>query len=129
MGGQVPLMFDGSVTARPLIAANRVRLLAVATQARLPEFPAVPTFAELGFPDFVYTGWYSLQAPPGTPEPVLARLSDAAVDTFKDPRTRELMLSHGIARAPGGKAALLARIERELPLHRELMRRAGLVPE
>ncbi len=91
--------------------------------------PDVPTFAEAGFPDFLYTGWYSLQAPPGTPEPVLDRLSGAAVETFKAPRTRELMASQGIARAPAGKAALLARIERELPLHRELMQKAGMAPE
>ena len=56
-------------------------------------------------------------------------MTEAAIDTFKDPRTREVMQAQGIARAPGGKAALLARIERELPLHRELMRKAGMVPE
>lgn len=39
------------------------------------------------------------------------------------------MAAQGIARAPGGKTALLARIERELPLHRDLMRRAGMAPE
>ena len=39
------------------------------------------------------------------------------------------MAAQGIARAPGGKAPLLARIEREIPLHRELMRKAGMVPE
>lgn len=37
--------------------------------------------------------------------------------------------SQGLARAPQGKAALLARIERELPLHRDPMRKAGMVPE
>ena len=91
--------------------------------------PDVPTFAEAGFPDFLYTGWYSLQAPPGTPEPILARLSEAAIATFNDPRARELMAAQGIAAAPAGKAALLARIDRELPLHRDLMRKAGMVPE
>ena len=94
-----------------------------------PALPGVPASAGLGFPAFVYPGWSPPQAPPGPPEPILARLSDAAIDTFKDPRTRELMASQGIARAPGGKKALLARIEHELPLHRELMRKAGMAPE
>jgi tripartite-type tricarboxylate transporter receptor subunit TctC len=129
IAGRVDCMFALLAACKPHLEAGRLRGLAVPTPARPAVLPDVPTFDELGFTDFVYTGWYSLQAPPGTPEPILERLSDAAVDTFKDPRTRELMASQGIARAPGGKAALLARIERELPLHRELMRKAGMAPE
>ncbi len=129
IAGRTDCMFALLAACKPHLEAGRLRGLAVPTAARPAVLPDVPTFAELGFPDFVYTGWYSLQAPPGTPEPILDRLSDAAIDTFKDPRTRELMVSQGIARAPGGKAALLARIERELPLHRELMRKAGMAPE
>lgn len=129
IAGRTDCMFALLAACKPHLEAGRLRGLAVPTAARPAVLADVPTFAELGFPDFVYTGWYSLGAPPGTPEPILDRLSDAAVDTFKDPRTRELMASQGIARAPGGKAALLARIERELALHRELMRKAGMAPE
>ena len=56
-------------------------------------------------------------------------MSEAATAAFNDPRAQELMAAQGIAPAPAGRAALLARIERELPLHRELMRRAGMAPE
>jgi tripartite-type tricarboxylate transporter receptor subunit TctC len=129
IAGRTDCMFALLAACKPHLEAGRLRGLAQPTPARPAALPDVPTFAEAGFPDFLYTGWYSLQAPPGTPEPILERLSDAAVDTFKDPRTRELMASQGIARAPGGRAALLARIERELPLHRELMQKAGMVPE
>lgn len=129
IAGRTDCMFALLAACKPHLEAGRLRGLAVPTAARPAVLPDVPTFAEAGFPDFVYTGWYSLQAPPGTPEPILARLSEASIETFKDPRTRELMAAQGIARAPGGKAPLLARIERELPLHRDLMRKAGMVPE
>jgi tripartite-type tricarboxylate transporter receptor subunit TctC len=129
IAGRTDCMFALLAACKPHLEAGRLRGLALPTPARPAVLADVPTFAELGFPDFVYTGWYSLQAPPGTPEPILARLSEAAIETFKDPRSRELMASQGIARAPGGKAALLARIERELPLHRVLMRKAGVAPE
>jgi tripartite-type tricarboxylate transporter receptor subunit TctC len=129
IAGRTDCMFALLAACKPHLEAGRLRALAVPTPARPAALPDVPTFEELGFSDFVYTGWYSLEAPTGTPEPILDRLSDAAIDTFKDPRTRELMASQGIARAPGGKKALLARIEHELPLHRELMRKAGMVPE
>ena len=128
VAGRTDCMFALLAACKPHLEAGRLRGLAVPTAARPGVLPDVPTFAELGFPDFLYTGWYSLQAPPGTPEPILDRLSEAAVATFKDPRTREVMASQGIARAPGGKGPLLARIEREIPLHRELMRKAGMAP-
>jgi tripartite-type tricarboxylate transporter receptor subunit TctC len=129
IAGRTDCMFALLAACKPHLEAGRLRGLAQPTAARPAALPDVPTFAEAGFPDFLYTGWYSLQAPPGTPEPILARLSDAAIESFKDPRSREIMASQGIARAPGGKAALLARIDRELTLHRELMRKAGMVPE
>lgn len=129
VAGRTDCMFALLAACKPHLEAGRLRGLAVPTAARPAVLPDVPTFAELGFPDFLYTGWYSLQAPPGTPGPILARLSEAAVETFKDPRTRETMAAQGIARAPGGKGPLLARIEREIPLHRELMRKAGIAPE
>jgi tripartite-type tricarboxylate transporter receptor subunit TctC len=129
IAGRTDCMFALFAACKPHLDAGRLRGLAVPTAARPPVLPDVPTFAESGFPDFLYTAWYSLQAPPGTPEPLLARLSEAATAAFNDPRVQELMAAQGLAAAPAGKAALLARIERELPLHRELMRKAGMVPE
>ncbi len=129
IAGRTDCMFALLAACKPHLEAGRLRSLAVLTASRPAALPDVPTFAEAGFPDFLYTGWYSLQAPPGTPEPVLARLSEAATAAFNDPRSRELMAAQGIAPAPAGRAALLARIERELPLHRDLMRKAGMVPE
>ena len=129
IAGRTDCMFALLAACKPHLEAGRLRGLSVPAAARPAALPDVPTFGETGFPDFLYTGWYSLQAPPGTPEPILARLAEAATATFNDPHAQDLMAAQGIVPAPAGKAALLARIERELRLHRELMRRAGMVPE
>ena len=52
IGGQVDLMFDGMGTARRRSAGNRLRPLAVTTQARSPAFPDVPTMQEAGVPGY-----------------------------------------------------------------------------
>lgn len=57
MGGQIPLMFDGYVTSKGLVNAGKVRLLAVAAKSRLPDFPNVPTMAELGYPEIHFSNW------------------------------------------------------------------------
>jgi tripartite-type tricarboxylate transporter receptor subunit TctC len=78
MGNQIPLMFDGSVTSKPLIAANKVKLLAVAYKSRIAEYPNTPTLAELGYPEVNFQNWggvfASAQTPPATLEKIHAVL-------------------------------------------------------
>lgn len=79
-GGIVPW---GIGTAGPLIPHlknERVRVLAVMGERRLPEFPDVPTMAEQGFKDveFRTVAWFTLLAPAGTPPDILARLEKEA---------------------------------------------------
>ena len=45
--------------------------LAVATPARLPDLPDVPTMIESGFPDFIASSWTSIMAPTGTPKDIV----------------------------------------------------------
>jgi tripartite-type tricarboxylate transporter receptor subunit TctC len=74
MGNQIPLMFDGSVTSKPLIAAGKVKLLAVAYKHRMAEYPKVPTMAELGYPDLNFSNWSGVFASAQTPPATLEKL-------------------------------------------------------
>jgi len=64
--------------------------LAVTARARSAAFPDVPTFAESGFPQMVYTGWFGLSAPKGVPAPIVTRLNQEARAVLKTPTMREL---------------------------------------
>ncbi len=75
MGNQIPLMFDGSVTSKPLIAAGKVKLLAVAYKSRMAEYPDVPTLAELGYPEVNFSNWSGVFASAQTPPAVLEKLN------------------------------------------------------
>jgi len=86
MGGQIPLMFDGAVTSRNLIVAGKVRLLAVAASARMPEFPNVPTFAELGYPEVDANVWVGVFAPAGTPEAHIEQMNRDIQAVLHDPQ-------------------------------------------
>jgi tripartite-type tricarboxylate transporter receptor subunit TctC len=129
IAGRTDCMFALLAACKGHLEAGRLRALAVPTAERTDQLPEVPTFIELGFPDFIYTGWYSIQVPPGTPEPIQARILEAMEATFADPKVRAFMATQGLAPAPMGRDALLARIARELPLHRDLMQKAGLEPQ
>lgn len=129
IAGRTDCMIALVAAARGHIESGRVKVLGAATPERIGALPALPTIAEQGFPGFGGVAWYSLQGPPGLPEPVKARLTQAAIETFGDARTLAFMAGQGLGPTPMGEAALIARIRRELELHRGLMQKAGITPE
>lgn len=101
VAGRIEAMFELVPGVRGQIAAGGVRPLAVASRARMPAVPEVPTFAEAGYPGFVTGAWFGLFAPAGTPAPVVARLSEALT---------------GMTRPGGSLVARLAEVGAE-PMH------------
>ncbi|EWM48826.1 tripartite tricarboxylate transporter receptor family protein [Bordetella holmesii 41130] len=89
MAGTVDAVIDQTVTMIPLHEGGRVRALAVASPARLPQMPDVPTFAEAGVPAFDMSVWNGIAAPAGTPPEVVKRLESALAAALKDPAVRE----------------------------------------
>jgi tripartite-type tricarboxylate transporter receptor subunit TctC len=75
VAGRIEAMFELVPGVRGQIAQGAVRALAVASRARMPALPWVPTFGEAGYPGFVTGAWFGVFAPAGTPAPVVARLS------------------------------------------------------
>lgn len=92
---------------RPLVAAGKARLLAVAGEQRDPGFPDVPTFRQQGF-DLVAQPWYGLFAPAGTPPPAIARLNKAAVAAVQDPAVHKRLVEMGLEPTGQGPAQLAA---------------------
>jgi tripartite-type tricarboxylate transporter receptor subunit TctC len=130
IAGRVDCMIALVAACRGHVEGGRMRALGAVTLNRSAAFPNLPTVAEQGFQGFGGGAWYSLQAPPGLPEPIKARLTDAATETFRAPAAVEFMRSQGLAPAPAfGEAPLVARIRRELDLHRELMSAAGIAQQ
>lgn len=75
MAGQLSYMFDTG--AVPYIRGGKVRAIAVAAEKRLPLFPEVPTFTELGIKGMQMNAWYGIAAPANTPEAVVTRVNAA----------------------------------------------------
>jgi len=85
LGGNVDAISTGPSTVIQHVKAGKVRVLASWGDQRLAALPDVPTLTEAGF-SATFFQWAGLFAPTGTPEPVLARLRDAARAAANDPR-------------------------------------------
>lgn len=85
IAGHLPAMFSNISDAVPHAESGAIRLLAVSTDTRAPQFPHVPTFAESGFPGFNVTTWNGLMAPSGTPRDIVGRIAQEIRRAADDP--------------------------------------------
>ena len=104
LGGYIQLMFSDLGPALPLIAAGKLRPLAVTTKERFASLPDVPPLADAGVPGFDAAAWQSVIAPAKTPQPILAKLNSElnAIVAMDDVHTRMTdfgMLPVGTARS------------------------------
>ena len=73
---------------------GKMRMLAVATVQRVPQFPDVPTFKELGV-DWVDGAYRGIGVPKSTPPDVRKKVSDMMDAINKDPELRKKMVDGG----------------------------------
>jgi tripartite-type tricarboxylate transporter receptor subunit TctC len=95
-------------------AAGKARLLAVTGPRRLPLFPDVPTMAEAGYPGANLPGWVGLFLPAGTPEPVVARYSEAVRKALADADVRKRIEELGFLPVGNTRAEFAGYIQSEL---------------
>jgi tripartite-type tricarboxylate transporter receptor subunit TctC len=94
LGGQVDAIATGPASIVQHVQAGKVRVLAHWGETKLVALPDVPSLKDLGVP-IDYAQWSGLFVPADTPEPVVARLRDAARAAANDPRVREGLLKSG----------------------------------
>ena len=84
-------------TASAQIRAGRMRALALSSAERLPDYPGVPTFSEVGYRDVVGTVWFSLSAPAGVPAEIVSRLNGEVRRILQLQDVRDRLRGDGIA--------------------------------
>ncbi len=83
LGGQVEALSTGPSSVIGQVKGGKIRVLATWGETRHPAFPDVPTLKELGY-DAQFSQWTGLFVPAGTPEPVIAKLREAAKFAVND---------------------------------------------
>ncbi|MET0345285.1 MAG: tripartite tricarboxylate transporter substrate binding protein [Casimicrobiaceae bacterium] len=92
LGGHVAAAMSYSTLA--ISQKGKMRMLAVATEKRLPQFPDVPTFKELGL-DWVDGAYRGIGVPKSTSPEVRKQVSDMMDAINKDPALRKQMFEGG----------------------------------
>jgi len=95
VGGQVDMVFASPPSLMGFVKSGQARLIAINSSKRSALAPDVPTLAEKipGF-DFAFT--VVVLAKTGTPQPVIARLSEALSAAVKQPDVVESLRTAGV---------------------------------
>jgi tripartite-type tricarboxylate transporter receptor subunit TctC len=91
-------VFASTATASTIPPVNSGELLglAVASLERDPALPNVPTFAELGYKDFLASSWTGVFARAGTPDAIVERMNHEINEAMKDEDVKKRMQSLGL---------------------------------
>jgi tripartite-type tricarboxylate transporter receptor subunit TctC len=125
-GGEVQVAFQGLATVTGLVKGGKLRLIAVATARRLPQFADVPTVSESGLPGFEFNSWGTVVAPAGTSREIVARLNAEVVKALSAPDVRDKLLAQGLTPRGSGPEELRQATREQLARYATLMKQAGI---
>ncbi len=86
--GRIPIVIDGYTGLAEAFQSGTLVPLAVGAERRLPGAPDLPTIAET-VPDLIASTWLAVVAPNGTPEPIIAKASQALCAALEMTDVRE----------------------------------------
>ncbi|NDH53833.1 MAG: tripartite tricarboxylate transporter substrate binding protein [Betaproteobacteria bacterium] len=121
VGGHIQFTIDGGSHVVTQIDAKKVRMLAVTTPQRLPQYPNTPTLAESGLPGFEASAWQMLFVTGGTPRPIVDKIQAEVSRILKTTEVSEILLKGGIV--PSG----ISTMETEAFLRAEMTKWAEVV--
>ena len=127
LAGRITLMFNVAATLAPHVETGSLTALGVAQPKRARQVPHVPTMDEQGLSGFDAGIWIGLLAPPGTPAPVLDRVSAIANAALKNEQVVKSLDQSGIDPLGGTPAEFAAFIRNDNTRWTEVLNKAGLI--
>jgi tripartite-type tricarboxylate transporter receptor subunit TctC len=100
LSGSTQAMMPGLAAATPHIKSGKLRPLAVTGAKRHPNFPEVPTFAELGYKGFDGVQWYGIVGPAKMPADVVKRLHEELQKVITSPDFKQRLSAEAVEPMP-----------------------------
>ncbi|WP_116520487.1 tripartite tricarboxylate transporter substrate binding protein [Achromobacter insuavis] len=126
VSGQVGMGIVTASSAAPLIAAGRLRALAVTSPQRSPLLPEVPTVAEQGVAGYALDQWHGLLAPAATPPAVVAKLNTTLARIMLRPDVQAALREQGFTPTTSSPRAFQDMINADIDRYTALTDAIGL---
>lgn len=126
LGGHVEATIMGGSVPMTQVKAGTLRNLAAFAEERLPEFPNIPTFRELGYDLFKVNTYYFIAAPKGTSQDIVQTLYGAFSKALKTDKFQKFALDSVSRVIPWSPNDLSKRLESEDVYLKELLKKVKL---
>lgn len=123
--GTLDITWASPTSAKPQIAAGRVKPLAVAGAKRSASMPELGTFAEQLVAGFDLSLFVAAYAPAGTPADIVNRLQREIKAVISQPEVGAKMIAQGQTPIGSTPAELAAVLTRETPIWADLIKQSG----
>ena len=127
VGGHITFSAQTVASSAALIRGGSLTAVALTAGERMPDFPDVPTFKELGYPDVVHTTWFSLSGPAALPPEIVTKVNGEIVKTMARPDVQQRLRQEGLVTEALTPAEFRKLIETETVRWRPALERAGLI--
>lgn len=128
-GKEVDAAFQGIATVSALVKAGKLKLLAVCTPKRLPQFADIPTVSESGLAGFEFNSWFAMMAPAGTPKAVTRRLQQEVVKALADAQVKEQLSGLGLSPRGSSPEELATALGAQLARYERLFKQANITAD
>lgn len=124
IGGQIHSGIADAASIKPHTAS--IRVLAVTGPERIPAFPEVPTFTELGYPSFEARGWHGLFVPASTPSAIVEKISLDVNRILQDTEVRATLEALGVQPGGGTPAEFAAAMRTDFDVYSDVIKKANI---
>ena len=129
LGDQLDWSVSDVIAAMPQVTGGRLKGLAVSGALRHPDYPAIPTVKESGYPDYVNYTWTSLYIRAETPDAVSTQLAEALQKILTSASAKAFIAKIGSDPMPLAPPAMRAFQASETERFRRIADAAGIKPE
>jgi tripartite-type tricarboxylate transporter receptor subunit TctC len=126
IAGRVDMAYVTIPPTLALLQQSQVRAIAVTGAQRSPSLPDVPTIAEASLPGYEAVLWQAINAPAGTPAPILARLNAETNTLLHEPSTENALAKVGVEAQASTAEQLADRITADIHKWHDVIVSAGI---
>jgi tripartite-type tricarboxylate transporter receptor subunit TctC len=127
--GLITSTFLSANQALAQVQTGAIRIIAAINDGRSKYFPDVPTMAEQGFAEAQVTPWFGVVVPAGTPEPVVARISNTLQAALATPDVQQKLDIAGCEPKGAPRVEFADIIKSDVALWAKVVKDAGITAD
>ncbi len=121
-------IMDGTFAAGQA-KAGKLRILAATTEKRISVLPDVPTMAQAGVPDFLFSPWWAVWLPVGSPPAAVAKLAQWITQINAMPETAKFLGDIVALPTLGDAQFVMSHLDADRSRWDKLAAAAGMTPQ